>query len=388
MASPHATRPRIAFHLGFPFHRPILTPIHERLAADPELDCLLTEDLEEIVAFDPHVLVQSEGEPELYRKRLPRAMIVYTGHGFDVKNWGLNAMAASDFVCMASPWMRDYSAERGWRPSLGYWVTGYPPMDATLRRITAGETDRPAGGPPTVLYAPTYNRLLSSVDMLDDRWLDETWARCPELRVVIKPHPHIPWKSPHWMARFEEWTRADVRVRFADPGADFYTLMCDADVLLTDASSVMFYYLALDRPLVLLTNPRRAEDVGFNASGPEWAWRDMGTEVRRWEDLPAAIEESVRHPERRAATRAHYRERVFGPLTDGRAAERIAARVRSLLRPAEVEREWVEALWNTFERLRPLRGVEASISFRFARCLDRVPRLKQTVGRMVRRVLG
>lgn len=388
MPYPALGTPRVAFHPRFPFHQPILDPIHSRLAADPELDCLLTEDLERIVAFDPHVLVQSEGEPDLYRRRLPGAMIVYTGHGFDIKNWGRTAMAASDFACVASPWMRDHCAERGWRPSLGYWATGHPPMDGTLRRIAAGEAGRPAGERPTLLYAPTFSPLLSSVEMLDDRWLDETWARCPQLRIVIKPHPHIPLKAPRWMARFEAWARADTRVRIADSGADFYTLMCDADVLLADVSSVIFYFLALDRPVVLLTNPRRAEDIGFNPSGPEWAWRDLGTEVGRWEDLPDAIEGSVRHPERGATLRARYRERVFGPLTDGRAAERIAARVRSLVRPSEIEREWIEALWDTFERLRLLRDVEASLSYQIARRLDRVPRLKRTVSHMVRMVLG
>jgi hypothetical protein len=381
-----ASAPRIAFHQAHPFHAPILEPIHARLA--PDLDCLLSADLDEIVRFDPQVLVQSEGEPGAYRSRLPRAMIVYTGHGFEIKFWGRPAMAASDFACLTSPWMRDYCVARGWRPTLGHWVTGYPPMDGVLRRIAAGIAAPASATAPTVLYAPTWNPYLSSVSMLGDRWLRDLFDARPDVRVLLKPHPHIPLRSPEWMARLEAWARADARVSLVEPDADFYALMERADVLLSDVSSIVFYYLALDRPLVLLNNPLRAQDPYFEPEGPEWVWRDMGLEVDREEDLAGALLESLRHPGRRADARARYRERVFGSLTDGRAAARIADRVRALVLPAEHEREWVDALWHAFEQNRHLRELEGSVSYRLARRLDAAPRIKKMVGGVMRRVLG
>jgi CDP-glycerol glycerophosphotransferase (TagB/SpsB family) len=264
-------------------------------------------------------------------------------------------------------------------------------MDGLLRGIRA-EGTAPTGAAraaatPAILYAPTWNPYLASVDMLGGRWLRELFDAHPDVRVLLKPHPHIPVRAPEWMARLEDWARADTRVRLVDPGADFYALMEQADVLLTDVSSIMFYYLALDRPLVLLNNPRRADDPYFEPEGPEWAWRDMGDEVDQEEDLAAGLLEALRHPERRAEARARYRERVFGSLTDGRAAARIAERVRALVLPAEHEREWVDALWHAFEANRRLREVESSVSYRLARRLNGAPRLKRMVGGVVRRVL-
>jgi hypothetical protein len=52
-------------------------------------------------------------------------------------------------------------------------------------------------------------------------------------------------------------------------------------------------------------------------------------------------------PQARAAKRAVYRERLFGDLADGRAAERAAALLAALIAPTEADRVWVDAAWRS-----------------------------------------
>ncbi|MCG8508880.1 MAG: CDP-glycerol glycerophosphotransferase family protein [Rhodospirillales bacterium] len=104
-----------------------------------------------------------------------------------------------------------------------------------------------------------------------------------------------------------------------------------ADLLVSDASSAAFQFLALDRPIVLVTNPDHLRDKqNYDPDGIEWAWRDVGEEVLAVEDLAAAVERGLEDPDRGAGNRAKYRERLFGDLTDGRVVKRIVERISGL----------------------------------------------------------
>jgi CDP-glycerol glycerophosphotransferase (TagB/SpsB family) len=93
---------------------------------------------------------------------------------------------------------------------------------------------------------------------------------------------------------------------------------------------VIFEYLALDRPIVLVTNPERRSVAHFDPNGIEWRWRDVGTEVHDVAELPAAVSAALDNPAFRADRRAHYRQQLFGDYADGRAAERIAQKITEL----------------------------------------------------------
>ena len=101
-------------------------------------------------------------------------------------------------------------------------------------------------------------------------------------------------------------------------------------MLVTDASSVIFQYLAVDRPIVLMTNPNRYSSPHFDARGIEWRWRDVGEELHDVECLPAAVARAFDDPALGAERRARYRAELFGDLTDGHAAERLAKHITEL----------------------------------------------------------
>jgi CDP-glycerol glycerophosphotransferase (TagB/SpsB family) len=151
------------------------------------------------------------------------------------------------------------------------------------------------------------------------------------VRLVIKPHPVTAAHHPDWLANWRALAAADPHVHLIDdPAADVMPYLQAADVLVSDASSVIFLYLALDRPIVLVTNPDRRKVGHFDPNGIEWRWRDVGAEVHDVEALPAAVSAALDDPALGEERRAHYRRQLFGDYTDGCAAERIARKITEL----------------------------------------------------------
>jgi hypothetical protein len=329
---------RVGFHLRFPFHHAMLDPVARALA--PDVECLATEDLEALAGFAPPVVVVADGlhYAEL-RALLPGSLIVWTRHGFASKNARTLGAIGCDFACVSSTWVRDDLLESGVRPRQRYWVTGFPAMDRVL-----SPPRRPAGDrAPTVLYAPTWNRRLGSADALGAGWLTALQAAAPGTRIVVKPHPALLREAPDLVAA---WRAAGDSVHVETADDDVYRWFAETDVLVSDASSVVFYFLAMDRPVVLYTNPEAAGDQHyFDPAGPEWTWRDLADEASAPDALVDAITAALRDPGLRATQRARYRERVFGTLTDGRAGERIAGHVRTLLADEAEQPAWVRAAW-------------------------------------------
>ena len=67
----------------------------------------------------------------------------------------------------------------------------------------------------------------------------------------------------------------------------------------------MFQYLALDRPLVLLFEPRAVgTSERYDPEEPVWTWGQVGEEVHDVEALPAAILQALSSPAVRIGERA------------------------------------------------------------------------------------
>ncbi len=351
--SPEKSR-RIGFFVPYPFQHAMVDPVYDQLKED--LPCLMSADTQEMVAYRPDILVLAEHHQAFFRRYLPETIIVWTRHGFASKQYTQKSLEWCDFACISSEWVRDDLVSRGWFPRLGFWITGFSAMDHLLAEKDALST--PPGlenlePGPTLLYATTWNPEQSAIEVLGPDWIESLRGQFPQLNIIIKLHPHIPRKYPHWLDMHRQMAQNDRRTHLVEaPEANSYDYMPFADILLTDVSSVMFYYLAFDRPIILVNNPRRFEDEAwFDQTGPEWAWRDMGREIETAEQLPAAIEASLQHPEEKADRRALYRQRVFGDLVDGQAAARIAAKVRALAQPAAADKAWVDLAWNSIRAL-------------------------------------
>lgn len=335
---------RVGFFLEAAFHAAMILPVRRHVQA--RLPTLVSADIREIVQFQPHIVVLADHFEGYFRRLLPSAIIVWTRHGFSSKNYLRRAIAWCDFACVSSEWVRDDLRARGMRPVIDYWVTGFPAMDKALS--ARRDPEQPRGGRPTLLFAPTWNPGVSAAPIVTVDVLAKLRAAAPEMRIVIKPHPHTPAFHPAELASWEAAARADPMIELiADVHADAYPLLAEADILLTDTSSLMFYYLAFDRPIVLIDPPAYASSEAYDPLGYEWTWRDLGNRATDAESLVTAVRRALDAPQDRAEQRALYRQRVFGRWDDGRAAQRIAERIFALAAPTAGDERWVTSAWAT-----------------------------------------
>ena len=199
------------------------------------------------------------------------------------------------------------------------WVEGYPRSDTLIAGDRAGVRARLGlqAQDRAVLYAPTWrDDRTELVDYLDlPSFAAELRERDPRAVLVVRGHSRT--------LRFGRDLDGPGIID-ATTYPDVADLLLAADVVVTDYSSIMFDLAATDTPVILFTPDldRYADelrgfyfDVTTDAPGPVVASRDA---------LLDAIDASSSGtlPSQRAA----WRER-FTPLDDGRAGERVVARI-------------------------------------------------------------
>lgn len=329
-------RRRVAFYIDQPFHSAILGPIEALLR--PHVDTLASADRMAVLDFEPHIVVQASfADLAFFRRHLPLTRMVSVDHGLTPKggprrigHLSDDAAKHFDYMCVSDDNMADAFRRAGVTPT-EFWYTGYPQLDPLFRR------DPPPDLPldpaqPTVLFAPTWNAGFSAAPVLGRRVTELIRGSGPPLNVIIKPHPHMALRRARWMGWWRDLAANDPRVHLVtDPAADVAAQLLAADVLVSDVSSVTFLYLALDRPIVLVTNPRYRFDPAYDPDDLNWRWRDMATEVTDRRQLAGAVADALAHPEARSEIRRRYADMLFGPRRDGLNAQRVADRILEAL---------------------------------------------------------
>ena len=328
---------RIAFYLDQPFHAAILDPVLDRLRH--RALTLRSSDRHEVARFAPHLLLQASfADLAFFRRALPLTVIGSVDHGLTPKGIprriaGLPDPLARrfDFICVGGEQMVEAYRQAGIEPR-EFWLTGYPQLDPLFRR------DPPPSLPldpdqPTVVFAPTWNAGLSAAPVLGDRLAELIRGDGPPLNIIIKPHPHLPLRRGKWMGWWRRLARRDSRVHLVeDASVDVTPYLLAADVLVSDASSVIFLFLALDRPIVAVTHPLHRFDPAYDPDDLNWRWRDMAAEVTDPDhQLAAAVRRALAQPDERQEIRQRYAEELFGPRRDGRNAERVAEHILTTL---------------------------------------------------------
>ncbi len=317
-----ADGPRVALHMNQRYHYHILRPVFD--AAAGRMPLLLTPHVHQMAEFKPDLVVVAESHASVLRPRFPEAQLVHLRHGFASKNTAVFSARMSDYVCVSSEGVRDWYLRKGARPRRDFWVTGYVQMDPLFRGAVDTSTLPVPADRRCILYAPTWNAELSSAPMLGTRIRELLLNGRDDAVLVIKPHPVTQAHHPDWLRGWQELAEQHRDVHLVSSiSEDIMPWLARADVLVTDASSVMFEFLAVDRPVVLISNPQRYGSSHFDPTGIEWTWRDLGDETENVEELPGIISKALDEPAHGAAARAAWREKLFGSCIDGRAAERI-----------------------------------------------------------------
>ncbi len=320
---------RVGLHMNQHFHHALLRPLFDHLIEGHA--ALLTADSIELAEFDPAVVVVCDSQARSLRPQMPRATFVYIRHGMISKNHGRRIGRFADYVCASSPEMRDQFIAAGVKPDR-IWMTGFVQTDPLFHADAPALPIAPPPNRRVVLFAPTYTPALSSAAMLGPDFAKLIRGGRDDLFIIVKPHPLSFERNPEWLDWWRRLAADEPTLHLVDdPAADVAPYLRAADLLISGVSSVAFQFLALDRPIVLITNPAAVRDeTAYDPDGIEWRWRDMADTVETIEHLAAAVARALDRPDARSSECAAYRRRLFGELTDGRAVARIIENIDRL----------------------------------------------------------
>lgn len=195
------------------------------------------------------------------------------------------------------------------------WVEGYPRNDV----LTTGDGAAVraqlgiADGERVLLYAPTWR---DDRDQMVDFFDPAELARRTGTVVLVRGHSRTLAAG-----RDASGTRVIDVTRYPDVSL----LLLAADALITDYSSMMFDFAVTGKPMYFLVpdlEHYRGELRGFYF---ELETRAPGPVVRTFDDLVAAIDDES--TEATYADRYEAWQRTFTAREDGRAAERVVARI-------------------------------------------------------------
>lgn len=214
-------------------------------------------------------------------------------------------------------------------PKATFVQTGFSKLDP-LFNGTAEGLDFEALGldrrRPTILFAPTFNP--SSLERFPNRWPGDF----PDCNVLIKPHSFTYTRSAYRGQRkkLRSWERFPNSHVAAPQELSLLPYMHSSDILLSEASSTLFEFAALDRPVVVCDffklkwsyrGPLKHRFERRFRSG-DVPFAGIGAHANSYRDLLQVIPEQLEFPERYKAQRAQFTLDHVGP-TDGRASVRI-----------------------------------------------------------------
>ena len=320
---------RVALHLNQKYHTAILGPVFDELKKRHPV--LMTAHVRNLIDFEPDVVVTAETHSAFLRYYLPDADYVGVRHGLISKKSTHNGARMSDYFCLTSEASRDWYTAQLATPRKDFWITGYVQMDPLFRKKVLPIPIEKPKDHKIVLYAPTWTEDLSSVTLLGDKLVELICGTSDDITLIIKLHPVTAVSEPRWIALYREIASKHAHVHFVEPlDADVMPYLKNADVLVSDVSSVTYLFLAMDRPIVLLTNPKAVNSPARDPDGIEWTHRDVGEHIADIQGLAFSVDRALNDPTWGAEPRAHCRDYLFGDLTDGKAAQRIAQNIMAL----------------------------------------------------------
>ncbi|MEJ8573329.1 CDP-glycerol glycerophosphotransferase family protein [Microbaculum marinum] len=324
----------IAIILVYDWHKTMLVPLQTILGSRGHSTELLR--LEDVRAGRrpvrvPDLLITADaGAARYLNETFPGIPLLHVGHGLISKNQPGLHYGLVDYICVAGEETAARLTARGHTPRRRFFATGLIQSDPLFRGDA--EPVRIAGCATNVVYAPTWNPALSSAAMLGPRLVENIRGADTGIGIGIKPHPHIAVAQPELIDLWAQLAAGHPNVVLHDHDDDLMPILLGADLLVSDVSSAVFHFLALDRPIVLVDNPDRiAHPQAYDPDGIEWTWRDIGRRVDSAEALADAVLAELADPEVRRPVRLARKAQLFGTLTDGRARDRVADAVDEIL---------------------------------------------------------
>jgi len=184
----------------------------------------------------------------------------------------------------------------------------------------------------TILYAPTFYP--SSIDMMPEDFP----VYFKDFNIILKPHFFSFTKKKYHkhVRKFNTWSRYD---NFYLAGVEEFNLvpfMSVADIMVSDESSAIFEFAALNKPVIVNRNVRHRltyrlfkAKIRKRMDSNMDMFKEVGVPVYDFNELYPAVEYELEHPENKEMNRKEICEQIVG-TADGKVSKRIADIMDSL----------------------------------------------------------
>lgn len=214
-------------------------------------------------------------------------------------------------------------------PGSKFVDTGYAKLDPVVNGECTG-IDLPHYGldpaKKTILYAPTFYP--SSIECFHEKFP----KHFSDYNLIIKPHYFSLVSSAYKKQKLLmlKWAKYENVYLAGVNDVNILPFMAIADLLISDASSTLFEFAALDKPIVwcdfykLRLGYRGIFKFRFNNRMDEdlYKYADIAAHAESYKNLKAVVDQQVLHPDSRQAQRKRYTLDLAG-VVDGRVSKRI-----------------------------------------------------------------
>jgi hypothetical protein len=179
----------------------------------------------------------------------------------------------------------------------------------------------------TILYAPTFYP--SSIEHFSKNFP----AEFNEYNIILKPH-YFSITSDKYLKQREvllHWSKFENVYLAKTEEVSILPFMVISDVLISDASSTLFEFIALDKPVVwcdffkLRWGYRGILSFRFNSRMDEdlYKYADVAAHAKKYTELKRVVNKQISSPEEYSLQRKKYTLDLAG-IVDGKASVRIA----------------------------------------------------------------
>ena len=215
-------------------------------------------------------------------------------------------------------------------PKDNFVQVGYSKLDPLIKGEEKGLDYDKLGldkSKPSILYAPTFNP--SSLECFPNNWP----SHFPDYNILIKAHGFTYSRERYHAQRkkLAKWSDFDnVYVATIDD-VSLLPFMKMADVLLSEASSTLFEFVALQKPVVVCDFYK----LKWSYRGPfqyrfekrfgsdNVLYKEIGAHAKSYAALSKIVVEQLENPEQYEKQRQRYTREHVG-VVDGKVSERIA----------------------------------------------------------------
>lgn len=296
---------------------------------------LVTLSKEEVISWRPDVIVVADGwSVEYWRDYCDANNVLLIGmrHG-SVTRYGFaeSQYNYADYMC-GSPWDIEDTLLSKVQPRKGFLITGNSWVDEVFK-IEKSILNK---NNPTILFAPTYNPEISSAVYFGERVVSLIRSVYPSSKIIIKPHPAIVEHEHGFvvdknifrelMSIWRQQSIDDPLVELIDnPEASIAESFAQADILLADASSLIYEFMVLDRPIILYSTEKKVEHWEYNPDAPGNAWRDIGLEFNEDQQCVEYLRNAFSLHDKYCRVAQYARTQfLHGIYQDGESTNRVA----------------------------------------------------------------